>query len=170
MKTIYLCGPINGCSDDEATTWRERVKAYLRTGGRAWTRDPMDRDYRGHEAAAYREIVELDKRDVRESDAVLVNYSKPSIGTAMEILYAWEIGKPVVLWVDLADADLAPLSPWLRYHSTTIVYTFEDAMRAVARITGEPVGVGARLETEQAVELLRMQLDRKRGARITRRK
>jgi nucleoside 2-deoxyribosyltransferase len=130
MQTIYLCGPIAGCTDDEAITWRERVKTYGSTGGRFWTRDPMDRDYRGIEATAVREIVELDKRDVRAVDVVLVNYSKPSVGTAMEILYAWEQGVPVVLW---AKGDV-PLSPWLVYHSTVIVHTFVDAMEAVERI------------------------------------
>ena len=26
MKTVYLCGPINGCTDSECRDWREYVK------------------------------------------------------------------------------------------------------------------------------------------------
>ena len=93
MKTIYLCGPINGCTDEEANDWRTAVKA-------SWSGDCLDpkrRDYRGKEAEAFREIVELDKIDVASSDVILVNYDKPSVGTSMEVLYAWQIGKPVIV-------------------------------------------------------------------------
>lgn len=64
---VYLCGPINGCTDAEAKDWREIAK-----GAFPGAIDPMVRDYRGKEAVAYREIVDLDKRDVREADVILV--------------------------------------------------------------------------------------------------
>jgi nucleoside 2-deoxyribosyltransferase len=116
---VYLCGPINGCTDDEAVNWREAVKTFF-----PGAIDPMKRDYRGREHQDYREIVDLDKRDVRNADAILVNYSKPSVGTAMEVFYAWTIGKPVVVW---CAAD-AVVSPWLRYHSTCFVHSLDDAV------------------------------------------
>lgn len=128
---VYLCGPINGCTDAEAMSWRERMKSdALLQSWRTVFIDPMSRDYRGKEAESYREIVELDKRDVRSVDVVLVNYSKPSVGTAMEIFYAWTLGTPVVLWC----APDANLSPWLRYHSTSIVHTAEAAVSKVLEI------------------------------------
>jgi nucleoside 2-deoxyribosyltransferase len=114
---VYLCGPINGCTDSECKDWREEAKQFF-----SWI-DPMKRDYRGQEAVAYREIVDLDKRDIRKADALLVNYTKPSVGTAMEIYYAWTLGIPVVLWC----APDAVISPWLRYHSTSIVHSFDSA-------------------------------------------
>jgi nucleoside 2-deoxyribosyltransferase len=123
MKSIYLCGPINGCTDEECTNWRELVKSKWQ--GRCI--DPMVRDYRGREAEAYREIVELDKIDVVEADIILVNYDKPSVGTAMEILYAWERGKRIVV---VARED-AVISPWLRYHATNLVHSFDDALRVI---------------------------------------
>lgn len=122
---IYLCGPINGCTDAEAIDWREAVKQ-----NRPDAIDPMKRDYRGKEAESYREIVDLDKRDVRAADVVLVNYVKPSVGTAMEVFYAWTLGKPVVLWC----APDANLSPWLRYHSTSIVHSLEAALTKIWEI------------------------------------
>ena len=118
MAKVYLCGPINGCTDNEAKNWREAAKLRLPD-----TLDPMKRDYRGREAECYREIVELDKRDVEDSDIVLVNYDKPSVGTSMEILHAWLHGIPVIV---VCRPD-AVISPWLRYHSTKIVYSFDAA-------------------------------------------
>jgi hypothetical protein len=92
--------------------------------------DPMKRDYRGKEAESYREIVDLDKRDVRTSDVILVNYVKPSVGTSMEVFYAWSIGIPIVLWC----APDASISPWLRYHSTAIVHSLDEAVRKIRDI------------------------------------
>lgn len=116
---VYLCGPINGCSDSEANDWRTLVKGLLPD-----TLDPMRRDYRGKEKMMYREIVELDKVDVVSSDALLVSYSKPSVGTSMEILYAWERGKIVVV----VSPSGATISPWLEYHSHHIANTYADAV------------------------------------------
>lgn len=118
---VYLCGPINGCTDAEAKDWRAFVASRLPD-----TVDPMVRDYRGQEAVAWREIVEQDKADIDRCEALLVNYVKPSVGTSMEMLYAWERGKRVIT-VCAADAVI---SPWLRYHSHAIVHSFAEAMEA----------------------------------------
>jgi nucleoside 2-deoxyribosyltransferase len=125
---IYLCGPINGCTDDEAITWRDWFKSQETFFDFI---DPMKRDYRGRETEDYREIVDLDKLDVRNSDAVVVMYTQPSVGTSMEILYAWTIGKPVVV----INESNKPLSPWLRYHSTAIVRTKELALKKIEEFT-----------------------------------
>ena len=122
MKTAYLCGPINGCTDEECKDWRARFK-------QLWphdTLDPMRRDYRGKEDECWREIVELDKIDVSNSDVLIVSYPRPSTGTDMEIYYAWERGKPVV---SVVPKD-ARISPWLRYHSHKIVHSYEAAVFA----------------------------------------
>lgn len=125
MKTVYLCGPINGCTDDQACTWREWFK---KKKGFAYV-DPMVRDYRGKETEDYREIVDLDKRDVRECDYIVVMYTQPSVGTSMEIFYAWTIGKPVVV----INESTKPISPWLRYHATAIVSSKEEALEKLKK-------------------------------------
>lgn len=121
MKTLYLCGPINGCTDSEAKDWRAYVSS-------KWTGrciDPMVRDYRGREQEFFREIVELDKIDVASSDIILVNYDKPSVGTSMEVLYAWEQGKRIIV---VCRKD-SVISPWLRYHAHHLVNSFDEAVK-----------------------------------------
>jgi len=124
MRTIYLAGAINGCTDAEAYNWRDKVRSHFYLLGIAKLKDPMVRDYRGREDACCAEIVELDKRDIRESDILLVRWTKPSVGTSMEVLYAFERDIPIILWVDPG----ATISPWLRYHASLIVSDFKLAM------------------------------------------
>ncbi len=124
---VYLCGPINGCTDSEAMDWRERVKQIYPD-----SIDPMKRDYRGKEKEDYREIVDLDKRDIREADALLVYYVKPSVGTSMEVFYAWTLGKPIIVMTE-PYVSLS-ISPWLRYHSTAIVVGLTDAIKKLAQL------------------------------------
>lgn len=118
---VYLCGPINGCTDDEACNWRQWFKT---KHSYHYYIDPMKRDFRGKEAEDYREIVDLNKRDIRIADILVVMYTQPSVGTSMEVFYAWTIGKPVIV----IDESGKPLSPWLRYHATTVVGSKEEAL------------------------------------------
>ena len=120
---VYLAGAINGRSDDEATTWREWFKKSIALKDVCFL-DPMKRDYRGKETENYREIVELDKLDIKNSDIVILMFVQPSVGTSMEAFYAWTLGKPIIT----IDESKSPLSPWLRYHSTTIVRSKKAAL------------------------------------------
>lgn len=124
---VYLCGPINGCTDAEAKNWREYVKTQLLD-----TLDPMRRDYRGREDQCVNEIVELDKIDVMNSDVLLVNYDKPSVGTSMEVLYAFERAKLVVV----VCRPETSLSPWLRYHAHKVAHSFDEAIDYIRQIEG----------------------------------
>jgi nucleoside 2-deoxyribosyltransferase len=120
---LYLCGPINGCTDTEARDWREMVKS-LWPGE---TIDPMRRDYRGREDQNTDAIVELDKIDIMRSDAVIVSYDKPSVGTSMEVIFAFERGKPIVV----VAAQGTRISPWLRYHSHHITSSYALAVNTL---------------------------------------
>ncbi len=112
---VYLCGPIFGCTDGESKDWREEVTESLRFIDAIKIIDPMRRDYRGKEEESLREIVELDKIDVASCDVILVNYvpDKASFGTAMEVLYAFERGKTVIV----VHSKHVKVTPWLWYHS-----------------------------------------------------
>lgn len=124
MKTVYLCGPINGCSDAECKDWRESAKALL--GDRFNILDPMRRDYRGREAVYVNEIVRGDYADIDASDIVLVAADAPGWGTAMELHYASLKGK-----VTMCFCGASRISPWLRYHSRHILTDLSQAARLI---------------------------------------
>jgi nucleoside 2-deoxyribosyltransferase len=115
MTCVYLGGPIYNCSDEECITWRENVKKILTKKGYTY-KDPVVRDYRGHEAEHYKFIVEKDLIEIAESDILLVNLFKPSWGTAMELVYAFFLEKRIVI---VTPPELA-LSPWVMYHASEI--------------------------------------------------
>lgn len=123
---VYLCGPINGRSDEDCVLWREQAKSLF--APHVIPIDPMLRDYRGREIEAIEDVVENDLKDIQESDALLVMFDRPSVGTSMEIRYAYaEWNIPVFV----VDKSGHPLSPWLLYHTTKV---FTDLKRACQHI------------------------------------
>ena len=126
---LYLAGPINGCTDAEANNWRSAVKKLHND-----VLDPMARDYRGKETEAVKQIVEGDKADIDVCDGVLVWFERPSVGTSMEVLYAWEHNKPVVV----VNRSGKPASPWLVYHSIAVCGTAQEAIAALFPPAPEP--------------------------------
>jgi hypothetical protein len=96
--------------------------------------DPMRRDYRGIEGDHTNEIVDLDLIDVKNSDIILAFCPKPSVGTSMEIIEAHRHLGKVVVTVVPKDA---PISPWLRRHSTVIVETVEQGIEWIIAHFGE---------------------------------
>jgi hypothetical protein len=122
MKAVYLAGPINGCSDDECMAWRARARQLL-SSGQFDIFDPMDWDLRGREASAARELVSADLHAIAACNFVLVNASRPSWGTAMEVVRAWDSGKGVV-----AFSDASAPSPWLMVHTHAILDSLEAAV------------------------------------------
>ena len=123
MKTIYLSGPIMDEHEGEARKWREIAESILSKNFRLL--DPMRRNFRDKEVDSANEIVEFDLQDIREADIILVNYSKPSIGTSMEVFYAsYHLGKFVVVFSPYSFKDC---SPWMIRFSTKILPTLEEA-------------------------------------------
>lgn len=126
---IYLGGPINGCTDEEANGWRSAVKSKLVAYG--WEAiDPMVRDYRGREMepGIAAEIVENDKADIEGADVLLMNCPKPSVGTSMEVLYGYTLGKRVICVIPPGSTP----SPWLVYHAEVIEGSVLDALKAIS--------------------------------------
>lgn len=123
FRSVYLCGGINGLGDSDCRNWRENAKAELTVP----TVDPMRRDYRGIEHANYKSIVHGDLWDIAfRSGVVLVNATKPSWGTAMEVVVAWLLGKEVVAFV-----GIAAISPWLKYFADSVNFSFLDALKYI---------------------------------------
>lgn len=117
---VYLCGRIAGCSEEEKNGWRNAFsEAYPHV------RNPMHRPFNEH--GTFQDvclIVNGDKADIDASDAILVYYVSPSVGTSMEILYAWERGKIVIVW----NVSGGELSPWIRFHAHYIVDSQQEAL------------------------------------------
>ncbi len=121
----YLCGGIAGLNDSQCKDWRELAKSLLKTS----TLDPMRRDFRGIEGDHTDEIVDGDIADIRQSNFILVNATKPSWGTALEIVYAMEAPSedkwPIVV---AFTGPGVSISPWLQYHCAAIFDTLEEAV------------------------------------------
>ena len=124
MKKIYLCGPVMEESDGVARQWRRVAEKELR--GDFKILNPMRRNFKDREVDSANEIVEFDLQDVRDADILLVNYSKASIGTAMEVFYASrELGKFVVAFSPFSFKDC---SPWMVRFCTKILPSLEEAI------------------------------------------
>ena len=127
MKTIYLCGPIMDEQGGVAREWRKTAAKKL---GRAFTLlDPMRRNFKDREVDSANEIVEFDLQDIRNADLLLVNYNKPSIGTAMEVFYAsHHLGKFVVAFSPFTFKDS---SPWMVRYCTKILPSLDASIRYI---------------------------------------
>ncbi len=106
-----------------AREWRKEAKRLLGSSFRIL--DPLRRKFIDREVDSTNEIVEFDLLDVREADILLVNYSKASIGTSMEVFHAsHNLGKFVVTF---SPYDFKNCSPWMVRYSTKILRSLEEA-------------------------------------------
>lgn len=113
--SVYLSGPIAGCTEHEAAAWRRQAEGLLCP---LHVLDPMRRAHRwtGVDKQMARRIVMDDKRDVLASRALLVFVDRPSVGTAMEVMFAFERGLPI----HVVNQMGAALSPWHVFHATEV--------------------------------------------------
>lgn len=136
--SIYLAGPVQHRSDGGAS-WRNSV-IKTHTDNPIEFYNPLSKynipatnievvaDNAGAGEVTPTGIVEADKELLRKSDAVLVGYSPVrSIGTPMEVMWAFERSKPIAIWIR-DDTDIGELSPWYRYHADGIYYEAKEAI------------------------------------------
>lgn len=123
MSTVFLSGPIRGLPRELSLGWRERAVELLPDFA-------VIHALRGREVKETlpdpRIAIHRDKQDIRRSDIILVNdnFAEASmIGTAMEVIYAHQLGKLVVLFGNAHQNDY-----WLNYHSHV---RFEDLENAI---------------------------------------
>ena len=110
---IYLAGPISGLTYDGCTDWREgvertlsiddfevaspmRAKKFLNTGGIIDDVNPTS----GSVLCSAQGIMTRDSWDVHRCDAVFANLlgsTIVSIGTVMELAWAWKAGIPAIV-------------------------------------------------------------------------
>lgn len=136
-RGVYLAGAINGVTPEFAAGWRQKAGDILRRAGYT-VYDPTagkDLEHPAANTALYNpaEIVEGDLGDIEKSRIILVEASRDDVpywGTAMEIRYAYELGKTIIVW-----GPTAP-SYWLQYHATEIFETLDEALAFILNTFG----------------------------------
>ncbi len=130
LLSIYLCGPIKDCTDDQVHAWRDEVTQALSPYPGITVRDPAKRDYRqrllvtpfNDLEALDEEIITKDEEDITLSEALVFNCYTPSAGSSMEIYNAWHADKCVITIV----YSIRNVSPWVRMHSTYMIEVMHD--------------------------------------------
>ena len=153
MQKVYLAGGIAGLSGSDATNWRIEVSETLRKIG-LHVRNPMRgkpdlslqkmissnyNDY-GDRGVFYtsRAIMTRDFNDVKQSDALLVNLlgaTKPSLGTIMELAWAFALQKPAVVVIE-PTGNPHDNHPMIHEAMGFRVATMEEGLRAIMTILG----------------------------------
>lgn len=123
MHRIYLAGPIDGLTYADAVDWRDYVRdsmpaniiAYSPMRGKAGIVDsPDDTIGKWYNSILSQpgSIMARDSNDVRKADLVAVNLlgaKKASIGTCMELAWAWDRQIPVVCAMELGNLHEHPM-------------------------------------------------------------
>jgi hypothetical protein len=132
MIKIYLSGPMNGKTKEEATGWRNRFKKILekkiddnKSVSFVEHFDPCDRWYESLEEIDRdsKTIVAIDKLEYRNADVLVVNCLEKGWGTPMEMFDAYEHYDKIVL--SLVKEGEFP-SIWVKEHSTQLFTRLED--------------------------------------------
>lgn len=151
---VYLAGGIAGLTGAEAIDWRVDAAGRLFERG-VETRDPMRAKRHawkpddvipraGNKYAALgafftsRGIMTRDFNDVKQCDALLVNLlgaQHPSLGTIMELAWAYAFQKPVVVAIE-AIGNPHDGHPMIHEAMPFRVTTLEEAIHSVAVILG----------------------------------
>lgn len=148
---VYLAGGIAGLPGVQATDWRLNAADLLLERG-IETLDPMrakqalsgqariSTDFHTYaDRGAFftsRGIMTRDFNDVRRCDALLVNLlglEKPSLGTIMELAWAYALQKPAVVAIE-ASGNPHDNHPMIHEAMPFRVTTLDEAIDAVAVI------------------------------------
>ena len=124
-KCIYLAGAIDHVSPEFATLWRRYAARKLEKVGYHILDPTAGKDLKAPSDYTPEHIVETDKAMIDRSDIILAEMSKvniPYVGTSMEIHYAWERGKEIVVWG-------GPRGYWIRYHAAKIFMNLGEALQ-----------------------------------------
>ena len=128
---VYLCGPISGCTDIQKHKWRDDVKK--KYGKYFDFIDPTD-ELLDHEASSA-EFVDADLRAVESSSGLLANMWRESIGTALGLVHASRVGRPVVL----ADPNFLR-HRMLQFYADAVADTVPKAAKALLALLRAEAG------------------------------
>lgn len=124
MKKVYLAGAIDGVSREQATGWRAKATEALWKADIGAIDPTKTLDAKGMCEPNF--VIYASYIAVRGADILLVEMDNPAhgyIGTAVEMAWAWERKKPIIVW-GTANRH----SHFLRYYATRIFDTLEEAI------------------------------------------
>ncbi len=161
MKTfkVYLAGPINGLTYEASEEWRayiakhapDHVQTYTPMRGKEFLNKPgnvlddqrfhysnqsPDHHY-DHPLLTPKAILSRDFYDVRSSDVIianLTNTSRVSIGTVMEIAWAYQAQIPVILIIEPIGEASVHHHPMVMESANFIVHTLWEAVDVLKAI------------------------------------
>lgn len=138
MNKVYLCGAIEGLTEEESTGWRKYAtsffinKFYGKHAPSIGTLDPCRRKKFHDEPYSQNlanRIVQLDTTDIERSDLVLCNLMARGQGKAwgsvMELVIAKQFNKPVITVLEEGFNH-----PFIRVYSTELHHDLDSALNA----------------------------------------
>jgi len=137
---VYLAGPMEDCSTDHMTGWRQLTANALKLSD-INTLDPTRRvsfhDQLGENLEnvtktmnTCKRIFKQDLQDIAESKVVLADVRRGSgrgTGTSMELMFAHTKNKIIILWADEGDY----IHPFYEAMATEKHYSLEEAVDSV---------------------------------------
>lgn len=148
---VYLSGPISGLSYKEARFgWREQFAFLLNAsitvlspmrheGHLAEIKGPLEKAYPDNLFSHPKMIVAKDFLDVDQSAIVVANFlgaQRVSIGTAVELGYAYAKGKTIVV---IMDKNNIHVHPFITEIAATVVGSVTEAAHVVNSLLSEGI-------------------------------
>ena len=130
MKTVFLSGPMRGVPREEALLWRKEASKML--SGKFYVLHALRGREKKETFTDPRAAVIRDLNDIKRADILLVNDTfkdRSMIGTSMEIFFAHEEKKPVIVFGNAHAGDY-----WLDYHSHLRVKNLKEACEVLNKM------------------------------------
>ncbi len=136
-RTVYLSGPMGGCTFAEMAEWRAYVANKLNSSTLKCTDPTRSFTKDGPPKETDKWINRRDYFDCVQAQALLVNFKGMkhiSIGTVMEIAWAYQKQIHVVV---VCDKEGPQNHPMLKDSITHEAYTLDDGIAAVKELLSE---------------------------------
>jgi nucleoside 2-deoxyribosyltransferase len=133
MKTVYLVGPIDNLSPQEATAWRQRAKLLLNAAGFKVVDPTQGKDleayYRDPGLYLPGDIVPTDLRDIERADILLVDASRDCAcwGSGAEVYHGFICNKQIIAWGVAKESA----SMFLRYFANRMFPELDRALEYI---------------------------------------
>jgi nucleoside 2-deoxyribosyltransferase len=123
MKKIFLSGTFK--EKEEEASLKEIYDLLSREYEVWWALLKLGRGYGSEDEKRIKQVVEIEKENIRNSNALVACLKEPTPGTLMEVLYAFENKIPVIGYWMAKNPRLVD-SPWIKYHISKAVDRKED--------------------------------------------